>query len=132
MQHHRGFSTTVMETNIDRRAFMQSAASSAVAISALPAALTLTDVIHAAPSAKSLSWAPRFRWQAIHRAASRTIQRSSPGPLIATSPYGTSFGRSFDETITFVKPADGETVTYADCRNGPPGPSNWLGSGDFE
>ena len=44
-----------------------------------------------------------------------------------------SCGTSFDETMTFVKPADGETVTYADCRNGPQeGPSNWLGGGDFE
>jgi predicted TIM-barrel fold metal-dependent hydrolase len=46
MQDHPAFRTTTIERNIDRRAFMRSA----VAIGALPAALTVSDQAHAAPS----------------------------------------------------------------------------------
>jgi len=52
MQHHHTFDTAVIEPNIDRRAFMQSAVSSAAGISTLPASLTLSDLAHAAPGGR--------------------------------------------------------------------------------
>jgi predicted TIM-barrel fold metal-dependent hydrolase len=52
MESHNAFPTTTIESNIDRRTFMQSVASSTAAISALPAVLSLSDRVHAAPSAK--------------------------------------------------------------------------------
>jgi len=52
MQRQPESRTTTMETNIDRRVFVRSAVSSAVTIGTLPAALTLSGRVHAAPSAE--------------------------------------------------------------------------------
>lgn len=53
MQHHPESSATALAPHIDRRGFLRSAASSAATISTLPAALTLTDHVHAAQAATS-------------------------------------------------------------------------------
>jgi len=51
MQHHPASRTTAIEPNIDRRGFLRSAVSSAATIGTLPAALTRSDRVYAAPSA---------------------------------------------------------------------------------